>query len=260
MALLSATNRKAATLAPALPINLHPLSRYVKFRQGQMSMIAASPGAGKSVMATNIAVRCNVPVLFFSADSDEYTVRQRVLAILTGQTLEAVESGLKDPQWFEYFGQQILAADHIDWDFTADIDADYITKRLKAYCELREDWPKLIVVDNLGNSVVDMDNEYSELRSMMRELKATAGITQAHVMVLHHVKGFHELENNRATPISTGSLQYNLGKIPEIVLGLNRPTDSEVNLSVPKNRGGKSDLQLPLLLDYSRSTIEGFEV
>ena len=40
----------------------------IKFRRGQVCMIAAAPNAGKSMFALIYAVKAKVPTLFFSAD------------------------------------------------------------------------------------------------------------------------------------------------------------------------------------------------
>ena len=258
MPLLSATGRKSVALAPALPINCHPLSKWVQFRRGQFSIVAGAPGSGKSLVATNIAIQSRVPTLFFSADSDEYTVRTRALAILTGQKLDIIEEQIKQPGGADYYAQKLSAVDAADFCFRSDIDLDFIVHRLNAYSELRGEPPHLVIVDNLTNSVIDTDNEYSELRSICRELQLIARDTNAHVMALHHVKGIHEQAEKRSVSIGLGSLQYNLGKIPEIVLGINRPTDSTVNMSVPKNRSGKSDIDFLIDLDYTTATLSGF--
>jgi hypothetical protein len=260
MPLLSATGRKSTTLAPALPIFLAPLSNYVCFRRGQFSILAGSPGTGKSVVATNIAIQSPlVPTLFFSADSDEFTVRMRALAISTGAKLDDVEKNTKDSTWVEHYNNDVLPSiNHVDWCFRSDIDLDFIVKRINAYGEIRGEAPHLVVVDNLTNSVNDTDNEYSELRTTCRDLQVIARETGAHILALHHVKGIHEQAEKRATPISLGSLQYNLGKIPEIVIGINSPSDGVLNCSVPKNRAGRAGVEFYLDMDLSRATVNGF--
>jgi hypothetical protein len=111
------------------------------------------------------------------------------------------------------------------------------------------------VVDNLGNSVQDQDNEYAELRAICRELQRIARSTNAHILGLHHVVGSKE---NGDSPVSLGDVMGKISKIPEQVLGLSRNGENSVILSVPKNRGGKAGMQIAMPLHYPTATLGGF--
>lgn len=269
MPLLSAS-RKATVLAPPLPVyNSVFGAAGLVFRRGQLSLVAAAPSVGKTLFATNLSVRTPAsqsapdgPLrgnLYFSADSDEWTVKQRACSILTGVDLNTVEKQLNDDDWDRFYTDQLRTADHIDWCFQTDIDTEFIVQRMFAHAELRGDFPQLIVVDNLGNTVVDQDNEGAELRATCRELQRIARVTGAHVMALHHVTGPKE---NGLQPIGLGDLLWKLGKIPETVVGLNwiDSQRSGLNLTVPKNRGGKGGISFPLPVDYSTAIVGGFQV
>lgn len=259
MPLLSAS-RKATVLAPPLPVSNSVFAQHgLVFRRGQLSLVAAAPSVGKTLFATNLGIRTPVPALYFSADSDEWTVKQRACSILSGVKLNTVEQQLGEEAWDQYYTDQLRHTDHVDFCFQTDIDPEFIVQRIFAYAELRGDYPQLIVVDNLGNTVVDQDNEGAELRATCRELQRLARITGAHVMGLHHVTGPKE---NGLQPILLGDLLWKLGKIPEMVLGLNW-TDvqrSGLNVTVPKFRGGKGGISFQLPVDYTTATIGGFKV
>lgn len=259
MPLLSAA-RKVRVLAPPLPVQNQVFQQAgLVLRRGQFSLVAAAPSVGKTLFATNVALRTPVPSLYFSADSDEWTVKQRAISILTGEQLATVEHRLNDEAWDKHYTETLRRSDHVDWCFNSDIDLEFIVHRLFAHAELRGEYPQFIVVDNLGNTVVDQDNEGSELRAACRELQRIARLTNAHVMGLHHVKGPKE---NGVQPILLGDLLYNIGKSSEVVLGLHWPdsTRTSLCLTVPKNRGGKGGLMLRLGADYERATIGGFGV
>ena len=254
MPLLSAPRRTAA-LAPPLPIHNSVFQTAgITLRSGQFSILAAAPGVGKTLVATNLAIRLGVGVLYFSADSDEWTVRQRACSVLTGVKLSDVEHQLGEPAWDDYYADQLRQLDHVDWCYQSDIDMEFIVKRLFAYAELRHSWPALIVVDNLANTIVDSDNESSELRTACRELQRIARTTRSHVMALHHVKGAKESGDKQ---IGLGDLLYNIGKVPETILGLHRENGGVV-ISIPKNRGGRSGGAVPLPVDYERATVAGW--
>lgn len=260
MPLLSST-RKAATLSPPLPVHNSILNRQgLAFRRGQFSLLASAPGVGKSLFATNLAIRTQIPILFLSADSDEWTVKTRACSILTGTPLDQVEKHLNngdDDSWEDVYAGFLRQADHVDWCFQTDIDLEFVVLRMQAHAEMRGDYPQLIVLDNLANCIQDSDNEYAELRAICRELQRIARGTNAHVMALHHVKGAKE---DGLKPIGMGDLLGNIGKIPEVVLGLARAGDNLCTLTIAKNRGGKSGQAIQLPVDYSRATVGGYEL
>jgi replicative DNA helicase len=67
--------RTAQTLAQPLPTVWKDLeTKDIKFRRGQVCMVAAAPNAGKSMFALVYAIKSKVPTLFFSADTDIATV------------------------------------------------------------------------------------------------------------------------------------------------------------------------------------------
>jgi replicative DNA helicase len=259
MPVLSATSRKSTVLAPPLPVRNTVFNQGgLVFRRGQFSLVAAAPGVGKTLFATNLAVNTSVPALYFSADSDEWTVKQRACSILTGTDLNSVETHLNDDSWDGFYADKLRAVDHVDFCYATDIDPEFIVKRMFAYGELRGEWPQLIIVDNLGNTVEDQETQGAELQAVMRELQRLARTTKAHVMALHHVSGAKE---NGDKPILLGDLLFKLGKLPELVLGLSWPDPSRTSLivNVPKFRGGKSGIAFRLPVDYTRATIEGFK-
>ena len=257
MPLLSHT-RKAAQLAPPLPVQNQLFDRAdLRLRMGQFSLVAAAPSVGKSLLATNIAIRTKVPTLYFSADSDEFTVHSRACSILSGYPLDQVEASSKEETWEEFFKDRLRRADHIDWCYQTDINTNFIWKRVQANATMRGGYPYLVIVDNLANTTTGSDNEYAELREICRDLQAMARLTGSHIMACHHVKGAKE---NGFYQIDLGDLLGNIGKIPEQVLGLNFGGSGFINAHVAKNRSGKARHSFGLPVDYTTATIGGFTV
>ncbi len=256
MAVLSA-GRDTAELSPPIPINNTILSQYgIKLRKRQLSIVASAPGVGKSLFARNIAAHTRLESLYFSADSDEWTVMQSVLAILTNRQLLDVEHKLDNPEpaWTDYFNRQFLRVNHVDWAYSdGDIDIDYILRRVQAHEAVWDMLPEVIYVDNVLDAVDDED--YKEVRRFCRQLRKLARTTEAHVMGLHHVNGRKE---DGDQPIRLSDLLGKLGKVPEVVLGLSKLGDGKLMLTVPKNRGGPHDLRITLPIDYSTGYIGGF--
>lgn len=259
MPILSVQPSQSVALSSPLPVQNESFQRNgLVLRQGQFSLVAAAPGVGKTLFATNLSIRTRVPVLYFSADSDEWTVRQRACSILSGRTLDDVESDLGEESWQKYYGDLLRKADHIDWSFRSDLNLEYVAHRIDAFAEVRGHDPKLVILDNLGNTVTqDGGDEYAELRATCRDIQRMARGLSAHFMALHHVKGAKE---NGDIPIGQGDLLGNLAKIPEQVLGLNRVKDDPrvLNLTVAKNRAGKSGLSMRVPITKETATVGGF--
>jgi hypothetical protein len=248
------TPRPAAELSP--PLNIHnELFRQagLTLRKGQFSLWVAAPNVGKSVVANNFAAHAKDSTVFFSADSDEWTVRTRTAAILTGARLDDVEQHLVTPEWEQYYGERMKAVDHIDWSFRNDIDTEYIGLRLLAHAEITGDFPGFIVVDNMGNAMENPD-DFGELRVICRELQVLGRKLGAHVMALHHVVGSKE---DGAQPINLSDVLGKVSKLPEQVIGMSRANDQTLLVNVVKNRGGRrGSFHLPI--DYPSARIGGF--
>ena len=63
----------------------------IVFRRAEISMIAGTPGAGKSSVALAIALKAKVPTLYVSADTNAHTMAMRLLSMITGKTQSDVE-------------------------------------------------------------------------------------------------------------------------------------------------------------------------
>jgi replicative DNA helicase len=71
-------------------------SNKIIFRRAEVSMIAGTPGAGKSTLALAIALRTKVPTLYVSADTNAHTMAMRLLSMITGKPQSEAEQMLID--------------------------------------------------------------------------------------------------------------------------------------------------------------------
>jgi len=131
----------------------------IKFRRGQVCMVAAAPNAGKSMFALIYAIKAAVPTLFFSADTDTATVMMRSAAHLSGHVQITVEQNITNRS--NYYHKELEKIQHIQWVFDSNPSLDDIEMEIKAYVELYGIAPQLIVVDNLMNVAAETDNEWA---------------------------------------------------------------------------------------------------
>ncbi|AHJ86430.1 DnaB-like helicase [Mycobacterium phage 40AC] len=212
-------------------------------RRGQLVLVCAGPGTGKSAFVLAYALKSKVPTLYFSADSDAFTQLSRSVSILSGWSLEKATRAVRN----EDIGE---VADELDelpirFNYKASPSLDEIENALAAYDALYEDFPALIVVDNITNVRTDSsdgDDPFSGLESLMDYLHEMARETGSCVIGLHHVTGPH---NDGDKPIPLSGIKGQIGRVPEMIMTLHRVSDGfgpdSLNVSTVKNRGGKSD-------------------
>lgn len=212
-------------------------------RRGQLALVCAGPGTGKSAFVLAYALKSKVPTLYFSADSDAFTQLSRSVSILSGWSLERSTRAVRS----EDIGQ---VADDLDslpirFNYKASPSLDVIEESLAAYDALYEDFPALIVIDNITNVRTDAgdgDDPFSGLEALMDYLHEMARETGSCVIGLHHVTGPY---NDGDKPIPLSGIKGQIGRVPELILTLHRVSDGFgpdlLNVSTVKNRGGKSD-------------------
>jgi predicted ATP-dependent serine protease len=213
-------------------------------RRGQLILVAAGPGIGKSAMVLNLILEAMVPSLLYSADSDAFTQLSRSIAI----TEEILVQTAADMILEENIPEEIK--DNLrDIPLLIDYDSSPtpfdIEEILAAYYELCNEFPALIVVDNITNVVTDASDSgdpFSGLEALMDYLHDMARVTGACVIGLHHVKGEH---SSGTKPIPIDGVKGQIHRVPEMVLTMfKKPLDNgrwALCVSAVKNRGGKAD-------------------
>jgi len=210
--------------------------KQIKFRRGQVCMVAAAPNAGKSMFALIYAVKAQVPTLFFSADTDTTTVMMRAAAHASGHNQVNVEQNLSSDN--HYYDKHFDKLKHIKWVFDSSPSLDDIELEIKAYVELYGQAPELIIIDNLMNVAAETDNEWAGLRAIMMELHDMARKTEACVLVLHHVSEQSEYGSPTAPP-ARRAIHGKVSQLPALILTLGYdPTTGELKVAAVKNRFG----------------------
>ena len=210
--------------------------KQIKFRRGQVCMVAAAPNAGKSMFALIYAVKAKVPTLFFSADTDTPTVMMRAASHLSGHSQLLVEGNLTSNR--HYYDKHLDNMSNIQFVFDSSPSLDDIELEIKAYVELFGIPPELIVIDNLMNVVAESDNEWAGLRAIMVDFHDMARKTEACVMVLHHVS--EQSEYGKTTfPPARRAIHGKVSQLPALILTLGfDPSDATLKVAPVKNRFG----------------------
>lgn len=226
----------------------------IHFRRGQLHLIVAAPGVGKSVLALSYAIQAKVPTLYLSMDTDPFTTCVRVVSAITLEELEISEAGLQQQKLFAT--EALTKASHIRFSFPSSPTTADVFNHIYAYGEAEGDWPELIVLDNLANIAYESD-EFGEMRTMMADFQTMAAKTKAAVLVLHHSTGQYE---DGVTTIPQSGVNGKVAKFPSMVLTMRRGHES-LHVSAVKNRFGPADpsgarVRAELAVNYGRMQVK----
>ena len=210
----------------------------IVLRRAEVSVIAGTPGAGKSTLALHIAARLKQPTLYFSADTNAHTMAMRLISLTADVTQAEAERILqRDRDKAERYLQQTT---HLFWSFEPTPSLKDLDEEVAAFETAWGRSPTLIVVDNLMDIAMDGHEEFSGMRAAMKELKYLARDTNACVLVLHHTKeGF---DGYPCQPRS--AIQGMVNQIPAMILTVGQmQVDQQLYLCTApvKNRYGKAD-------------------
>ena len=221
-----------------LPDLFPPLAREgIRFRRGQLTMIAGQPNAGKSLLALWMAVQMKVPTLYISADTDAYTTTLRAAAMITGNLVDKVEEAFITGQGKEFYTEELASIKHLQFDFAPSPTLDEIDLAIRAYGEAYGEYPHMIIVDNAMNVVSLHNDEWSGLREIAKAMHHIARETEACVVLLHHTS---ENEGRADTPPARKAIQGKIAQLPELILTVALlPYTGEFRVAAVKNRFAK---------------------
>ena len=248
-------NKHGAALLP----DLWPeLSKHgIRFRRGQVTMIAGAPNAGKSLIAMNYAILSGVPTLYISADTDAYTTSVRSAALVSGHTTNSVEQAFETEMGAEYYYDELASIKSVRFDFSPSPTLDDIQITVMAYAEAYGEYPHLIIVDNLMNVVSLHENEWTGMRDIAKAMHHLARETDAAVFILHHTS---ENEGKPDMPPARRAIQGKVSQLPELILTVALlPNTGEFRVAAVKNRfaahSPTGEEYVPLWADASRMKV-----
>lgn len=208
--------------------------------RGELIMIAGRSGAQKSGFALWWTAQMNLPTLYFSADMSAYQASIRLACSLLHMTTEQVEARYKRPEG----RAEILAALsplNLNFSFGA-ITWQGVTDEITAYVELFNEFPQVIVVDNLMD-IEGTDSDYTMQMEAMQNLSDLSRSTGATVIVLHHASDkSQDASSDPFNPPARKEIKNGMSEKPESVLtvALN-PHSHLFQVAVTKNRMGAQD-------------------
>jgi RecA-family ATPase len=209
----------------------------IRFRRGQVTMIAGQPNSGKSLLALFYGIKAEIPTLYVSADTDAYTTSVRAAALLTGSTIDTIEEAFKLNVGTEVYTNALTSLTNLEFSFDPSPTLDDIQLMVQAYGEKYGIYPELLIVDNLMNVAALHDNEWTGMRDIMKAMHHVARETQASVFVLHHTS---EAEGDPVKPPARKAIQGKVSQLPEMIITVAmEPENNEFRIACVKNRFAK---------------------
>lgn len=202
----------------------------IRLREGTATILAGPPGSMKTALALYWVGRMNLPTFYWSADSEDFEVVERVAAMMTGDTVAQVRA---NPERYAE------GLDALPIRFTFEDSPTYKDLELDvaAYAEVHGAWPKVLVIDNVMNLVGENDNEWGAHRDHMRVIHRLTRITRASVLVLAHMS---DDRTDTTIPAPRSKLMGKIGALPKLIVSL--AFDGERLKAAPvKSRWGRAD-------------------
>jgi len=216
----------------------------IVFRRGQLCLICAGPGTGKSALALSQAVKSRVSTLYMSADSDAFTQVSRSFSIHTGLTMNETEKYAQGKPVLESTEEKAkeLNSLPIRFNFLTSPTLANLERSMEAFDELYGEYPALTVVDNITNvrngTEDNAENPFGGLEVFLDYANGMARETQSCVIGLHHVNGPY---NDQNKPIPLSGVKGQIGRVPQMILTMFKSGPGTVGISPVKNRGAKFD-------------------
>jgi len=220
-------------------------------------MMAGPPGIGKSTVALKVAYHCGLPTLYFSADSSRTTQSVRIVSMATGIPLASVKNQ-SDLMGKEFWAQDwvieaMLRGGHIKWNEDGQPTLGTIDAEIDTFTTVYGEPPSFIVIDNATDVAFDSGDEFSSLRSLMREVKWWSRDTGAAFLILHHTS-----EGYEGYPCPPrAALHGKIAQVPSLIVTLSSAQPGLMAAAAVKNRYGPADAtgKTAVWMDYAPETM-----
>lgn len=210
-------------------------------RRSEVTMFAAQPGAGKSLLALWHAIKWvefhNMRGIYFSADSAELGQGSRALAMAMANlsASEAEDLLTRGDPWAV---EKMTRFDGLCWSFEDDLSYDNINDEVEAFAEMWGTYPDFIIVDNLTDVEGQAEDEWATQRRALKALVQLARATNSATIALHHTSEDERVKEDPCPPRS--AIQGKCSQKPALIWTL-ADRGSQRPVATVKDRFSKSD-------------------
>lgn len=200
-------------------------------------MIAGPPGSMKTIFILNIVKQMgpDIPTLYHSSDSDDFTMASRTLSMATGMGGDEAELAVMSRS--QKACQSLQAFDHVKWSFDPSPTIEHMRRESEAFREARGTYPHHTIVDILSGIDYEGVSEYN-YNNLMMELNIMAREQETCMTLIHHSSE----SAKTGAPAPRSAILGKPTRLPTLVLSLwGDSHDGRIDAAVVKNRFGPSD-------------------
>ena len=211
----------------------------VRFRKGQVTIIGAAPGGGKTALMLNIAhLLREYTILYLSPDSDVTSVGARMVATMKGVAARKIFSDFDSGARAEHM-ETTKELKHIQFSFQPQLTFEDISEELEAYQYIFGHFPDMIVLDNIRDVYPDetSEGEHNRHGATVDFFHKLARDSGSACVLLHHLRGEYE---DSTVPPPLSALLGKISKQASLVLNAFSPDDQSLGVVIAKNRNGKA--------------------
>lgn len=207
------------------------------FRRGGIAMIAGPPGSMKTVLTMNLVRRMgsNVPTIYHSSDSDDFTMASRALAMHQNMSTADAETEVMMQSKAAY--EALKDYQHIRWSFKSSPTLDHMWMEAEAYRTLKGTYPHHTVIDIM----MDIDYEGAGEQNywaLMAELKDMAREQETAITIVHHTSE----STKGGSPPPRSAIMGKANQLPTLILTLWGDSHAgTLDVATVKNRFGPQD-------------------
>ena len=180
--------------------------RGIRARMGTATFIMGPPGAFKTGFAMYYTLRLGLPMLYCSADAEDFETVERAAAMVTGVPMNEVA---KDYSKYE----DVLRTELSHARFCYDNSPSYEDLLLEvcAFAEVEGRFPAVIVIDTLMRVTGEQADEWASHRDTAKVVDAICHKTGAAVFVLAHASDDRQ---DNTMPAPRSKLQGKVSQMP----------------------------------------------
>lgn len=242
--------QRAEGIVPGITTGYSDLDEYIRFKPGQLIVLAARPSLGKSAFALQSAFRsaqCGNKVLMYSLEMPKLEIMQRLISVLSGVSGDVLSHPPSltdfDILKIDKARQRIDAVSFMVADEPSETVAKIAAKARQARSEMGGldaiyvDYLQLIGSDNSKK----LGNRTEEVSAISRGLKVLAMNMQVPVIALSQLNRLSEVRQNKRPVLSDLRESGSIEQDADAAVFLHREEEdkSRIEMLVLKNRGGR---------------------
>lgn len=192
--------------------------------RGSVVMVAGMPAAMKSMFTLGVVHDMAVPALYLSADSDPVTQTSRLAAIISGVVHSSIRDTMTTDPEQRVRWAKVCEASQVQFGFDSNPDVFDMEAEVSAWVELYDEFPQVIVVDNLRNVYTGQDSEHSGYKMVQQALIDLARDTGSCIITMHHMSESGK-DAKPTEPAPRSAIDGKISQLPDIILSVAREED-----------------------------------